>query len=90
MPQTITRTCTVDVQITISDDAPPDLLTRGQTDEFRKHLYSDLDSEEAVIEHFAANCAGNGITDVSRLDGWADVPAGAVVMWVASVTAVQP
>ena len=76
-----TRTFEVDVQITIADNAPEDLFTRVQTEEFRKGLYNTLNTKEDVLDHFAF-CGIMGYDDISSLDGWADVPDGTVTMRV--------
>jgi hypothetical protein len=33
-----------------------------------------------VLRHWAFNCIANGVEDVARLDGWADLPPGSVTM----------
>lgn len=41
-----------------------------------------LETAEEVLQHLAFNCVANGITDVARLDGWADLTDGQTTMWV--------
>lgn len=47
---------------------PHDRDSRG----WRNVLYN-LDTAEKVIEHLAYNAAVNGVEDVRRLDGWANI-----------------
>ena len=50
-----------------------------------RNTFYDLRDESDVIEHFAFNALANGVNDASQLDGWADLPRGAVTMQVSSV-----
>lgn len=79
MSRIINTEVEVDVVITIHDDAPKDVISRCFTKEWRDSMYT-LRDEDEVIEHLAYNAAINGVEDVSRLDGWADVPRGMVKM----------
>ncbi len=62
-------------------DNEPDTNGRGEVKGWRDFYY-DLQTEDEVYAHLAFNCLVNGIEDVRRLDGWADVPEDAVRMWV--------
>lgn len=75
----------VEVEITVSDGAPEDVISRGITDDFREVLY-DFRSEDEVIEHLAYNCIANGVEDAVRLDGWADLEPGLLTMAVVDVS----
>jgi len=67
------------VRVQIND---PDVITRCVEDHdgWRTRMYYDLETLEQVIEHLAYNCARNHIEEVSRLDGWADLPDSAASM----------
>lgn len=76
----------VEVYITIDETkAPADLFTRAQDEDFKRIYYSDLADEDAVRKHWAHNAIANNIQDVSRLDGWAELPRGVVTMRIADV-----
>jgi hypothetical protein len=81
-PQTFRKGYHADVVVTVRPDAPRDVFTRAQTDQFRDHLYEGLDDVTTVLEHFASNRIFNGVEDVSRLDGWADLEPGMVTVSV--------
>lgn len=86
----VSMLCTV--HIDIDDGLCPDVITRctenttavnglGESQGWRDTFYP-LETEDQVYEHLAFNCLVNGVTDITRLDGWADVPEDAVRMWV--------
>jgi hypothetical protein len=56
--------------------ADPDDLERRAGDE---HRQTDL---ETAVKHLGWNRLVNGYGDASRIDGWADLPAGAVTMQI--------
>lgn len=64
--------------ITVTDAAPDDLLTR--CDETWRDTFYPLFDTSDIYEHWTYNAAANGITDISELDGWADVEPGAVTL----------
>jgi hypothetical protein len=66
------------VEVTIKDESAITRATENE-DQFRETYYA-LISEEEVLEHFAYNRAMNRCYDASTLDGWADLPLGAVTM----------
>lgn len=73
------------VTVEVADDC--DAITRvtGEGgDEWRSHYYN-FATEQDVLEHFAYNAIANGVEDANRLDGWADLPDGAVTMLVTEV-----
>lgn len=81
MAQQFTAKLSVSVEVTVND---PDAITRVTGpggNEWRSRFYL-FDTEDGVINHFAFNCIANGCTDANALDGWADLPAGAVTMKV--------
>jgi hypothetical protein len=77
----ITIEATVDILVT--EDAPGDLFTRGSDPEWAKQHYGPMD-EDQILAHWAYNSVANGIWQVERLDGWADVPEGAVEIEVSA------
>lgn len=82
---TITKRVSADLEITIHDGAPDDLITRMADDpETYEPLYGRMNEEE-VYEHWAHNAVANGVEDVSRLDGWVDVPKYTVMFDVSGV-----
>lgn len=76
-PQSVTVSISAELTISINEEAPDDLFSRVMTDEWSSHFYQFM-TEEDIIAHWAHNAAANGVWDVSRLDGWADVPRGTV------------
>lgn len=70
------------VRIDIRDREPIERVTGPNGDEWRAHMYPSIKTEDDVFEHWAYNAATWGLTDVSQLDGWADVPAGVVTFTV--------
>lgn len=72
-----------DVRFEISDDAPADLFTRAETEEFQSSLYGDsVADREGVLKHWAYNAIVNSVDDASRLDGWGDLDKNVVTMLV--------
>ena len=69
------------VTIDMRDYEPMDRVVGPNGQEWRDHLYN-LHTEADVLDHWAYNAAANGVTDVSQLDGWADVPPGVVTFSV--------
>lgn len=67
-------TMTVYATVVIHDDEPFTRVTGPGGDEWRAQFY-DLHDEADIAEHFVLT---NGVYDVSALEGWADVPKGAV------------
>jgi len=67
------------MQVTIEVHNPDALerVTGAGGDEWRSQFYR-LRTVEDVLEHWTYNRLVNGIEDISRLDGWADLPAAAV------------
>lgn len=47
-----------------------------------RNVYYPLTTLGQVLEHWTFNAVQNGITDVSRLDGWADLDPGVVTVSV--------
>lgn len=45
-------------------------------------IYPDIRTEEDILQHLAYNAIFNNVTDASRLDGWGDLPKGAITMRV--------
>jgi hypothetical protein len=75
--------CAVTVVIDLDPALGPDVITRctENIDGWRDSYY-DFTTPELVYEHLAYNCVANGVHDVSRLDGWADVPEDACRMFI--------
>ena len=63
------------------NDPPDDWISRCFTEEWRSQLYS-LKDEDEVYQHLLYNAAVNGVEDISRLEGWADIERGAVRLYV--------
>jgi hypothetical protein len=57
-------------------------ITGPDGDEWRTHMYRHIKTREDVLRHWAHNAVANGVTDVSDLDGWADVRRGTVTFLV--------
>lgn len=70
---------TVPVEVAINDPDVVGRITGPGGDEWREHLYK-LDTEDEVLEHLAYNLIANGVSQVRRLDGWADMPNDAATM----------
>lgn len=80
--------CEATVLIVVSDEAPADWLTRvGDADFPYKHMSGRAMTTDEGKAHLAYNALGNGVDDAARLDGWADLPPGAVTMYVTDVEA---
>ena len=60
-------------------DNEPEENGRGETKGWRDFFYPLYDEAE-VLKHLAFNVVCNGVEDIRRLDGWADVPEDAVRM----------
>lgn len=73
----------VTVRVDIED---ADVVTRVVEDhDDWRGTYYDMRTEEDVLEHLAYNCVANGRRDVTRLDGWADLPDTAARMEIMDV-----
>lgn len=72
--------------ISLSDECPPDVITRASEPGFPywQHNGEPLTFEQ-TIEHLAHNALSNGVTDLSDLDGWADLDRGVATMRVTDV-----
>lgn len=68
---------TVRFTVNVHDRDAIERVTGPGGDEWRSQFYG-LRTTEQVIEHWIYNYLCNGVTDVSRLDGWADLAHGAV------------
>lgn len=89
MSRILSTAIEVQVTITISDEAPVDVISRCFTDEWRDNFY-DMSTEDDVIAHLAYNAAINGVIEIERLDGWGDVPRGMVRMEVEHFLPAEP
>lgn len=79
---TIEAAADVDVTMKIVlHNAPDDWMSRCFTPEWRSHFYH-LRDEDDVHEHLIYNALVNGVDDISRLEGWADIEPGAVRLHV--------
>lgn len=67
-----------EVEIVVND---PDVLDRINDPEFRHAAYTFRDEEHA-LQHIAFNAVANGVTQINRLDGWADMADDAVTITV--------
>lgn len=54
-------------------------ITGAGGDEWRSHFYA-LHTFEDVIDHWTYNVVNNGVRDITRLDGWADLDPDDVVV----------
>lgn len=73
----------VTVNIDVND---PDVIDRVVNNvENWQGTYYRMTTADEVLDHLAYNCIANGIKDASRLEGWADLPAGAATMRVENV-----
>ena len=77
---------TGEFELTITVDealCPKDIFERGAESDFpyRDNAKGGL-TRDGVIAHLAHNAVANGVEDISRLDGWADYPRGAVTFRV--------
>jgi hypothetical protein len=73
-----------EVKIRVSANAPDDLFTRMASGDLPASLYGVMDRVR-VFEHWTYNAIRNGVTDVSQLDGWADMDRGLVTLDVTDV-----
>ncbi len=91
--KTFSVTATVYVTVTIHDDEAIERVSGPDGAEWRSRFYPTIETAEDVAEHFAFNAISNGVHDISRLEGWADLDASAVTIEVDdsdfSVEAVQ-
>lgn len=73
--------CEVTVVLDIDSVLCPNVITRCTENEdgWRDHLY-ELFTRDDVLRHLAFNVVINGVEDIRRLNGWADVPEDAVRM----------
>jgi hypothetical protein len=69
---------TIAASVTVHDPEPIERVTGPGGDEWRSQFY-DLHTAEDVIEHFVFN-AIQGVHDITKLDGWADVDPAAVTI----------
>jgi hypothetical protein len=65
--------------VTINDLDVVERVTGPGGDDWRSQFY-DLHTVEDVVEHLVFNAARNGIHDISRLEGWADLYQDAVTI----------
>lgn len=78
----------VEVLVTVSDEDAIERVTGPGGDEWRENLYP-LSTEDEVLEHVACCVLGDGYVDASELDGWADLPEGAMVASIIAVVGTQ-
>lgn len=74
----------VEVEVIVHDEDAFERVTGPSGGDFREGLYR-LHTEKDVLNHWAYNCVQNGVFDATRLDGWADLPDGAVSMEIVAV-----
>lgn len=68
----------VRVKIDVND---PDVIARVvENHDGWQQMFYGMTTEQEVLEHLAYNAVRNGRSDATMLDGWADLPADAVVM----------
>ena len=56
--------------------------TTGERRHRMEGIYPSIQSEADLLAHLAYNATFNGVTDASRLDGWADLERGQITMRV--------
>ena len=74
---------TYDTSFEVTFDFPKDTdaITRcTENHDGWQEAYYPINSEEEVYQQFAYNCIVNGVEDISRLDGWADIEPGTHTM----------
>lgn len=71
----------VTVAITVRDAEAIERVVGAEGDEWRSRFYN-LSTRDDVLDHWTYNAIVNGVRDVTRLDGWNDLPAGAVEIHV--------
>lgn len=71
----------VRVEVDIHDADVIERITGSGGDEWRSQFYPLHDAAD-VMEHIAFNAILNGVTDVSRLEGWGDLPSTAASITV--------
>lgn len=87
MPEVYEIDVTVTVRITVND---PNVIDRCVNNELVElgdgtivgwgdHLYN-LPTRDDVLRHLAFNALMNGYEDLTRLDGWADLPREAATL----------
>lgn len=82
MTTTKNVTCIGIVEINIVDREPIERVTGPNGDGWREVLYKTLKTEDDVLKHWAFNAVQNNVSDISQLDGWADLNPGVVTMRV--------
>lgn len=75
------------VYVDVRDPEVLERVTGPGGDEWREQFYRTIKTAEDVVAHFAFNAVANGVTDVSRLEGWADVDDDAVEIVVDQIEA---
>lgn len=65
--------------ITVRDADAIERVTGPKGDEWRAQFYR-LTTAEDVLEHWTYNTLINGVRDVQRLEGWADLAEDAVTI----------
>lgn len=76
--QTETIWVSTAVQITVQSETDAiERITGPHGDEWRAQMYP-LHTRNDVLNHLAINAATSGVTDISELDGWADVSPGEI------------
>ena len=71
--------------VDVRDPEVLERVTGPGGDEWREQFYRTIKTAEDVVAHFAYNAVANGVTDVSRLEGWADVDDDAVEIVVEQI-----
>lgn len=80
----INQIATAHVEIEINDDRVLDRYTDPKSEDHGKHPYG-LKTQTEIIQHLCHNAISNGVEDITRLDGWADMESGAATMFVKDV-----
>lgn len=70
------------VYVDIRDPSVTERVTGPGGDEWREQFYRSIRTAEDVASHLAFNALANGVTDVSRLEGWGDCEPDAAVITV--------
>lgn len=77
--------CEAVVYVDVHDPDVIERVTGPNGDEWRSQFYGTIRTAEDVVAHFAYNAIANGIEDVRRLDGWADIAFDAVDIHMDSI-----
>lgn len=84
------QTVEAEVLVVVDDFLTHDAISRvtGPDGDAWRSTFYDLYTEADVIDHWAYNAIANSVEDACRLDGWADLPRGAVKITIVETRAI--